>query len=162
MWDLPLQGTWSLQFSPSDWMLFMWQNIFWLCEGNKREAHSEQKEIWDIREVHLGSSCSLLVKFKTWRNGRRDDEMSVTVLLLFGCILGPLFTRTAVTLPAINGHSHDQRDLICPLERERGRECKLQSLMRPLILIPAAHTLYICQVTQRDAFCETMKLPLQV
>lgn len=94
--------------------------------------------------------------------GRRDDEMSVTVLLSSGCVLDPLFTRTAVTLPAINGHSHDQRDLICPLERKRGRECKLQSLMRTLILITAAHTLHICQVTQRNAFCETMKLPLQV
>lgn len=66
-YDLLLQATWSLRF----FYLIrccLCGKLYSDFVGEMREAHSEQKELWVIREVHHGSSCSMLVKFKMWRN----------------------------------------------------------------------------------------------
>lgn len=115
---LPLQATWSLRFF----------HLIGCCLCGKIYSDGQKEKVQKRKKYGSLERSTFVAPTACWWNlrrgemrpvGRRDDEMSVTVLLSSGCVLGPLFTRTAVTLPAINGHSHDQRDLICPLERKR-------------------------------------------
>lgn len=122
MYDLLLQATWSLWFFHLI-RCCLCGKLYSDFVGEIRERHIQNRKNYGLLE-----RSTLVAPAACWWNlrcgemrpaGRRDDEMSVTVLLSFGCVWSPHFTRTAVTLPAINGHSHDQRDLICPRERER-------------------------------------------